>query len=80
MVEAARGDGNSTPIQLWGLSYHPCRFVVSSMATHPQGRERVKQQVDFCPTHAPLRTWAASCLTHPPGRMCLRNLTVLISR
>ena len=49
LVEAARGDGSGTNSQPWGHSNHPSQFEVSMMATHPQGRERIKLQVEVCP-------------------------------
>jgi hypothetical protein len=54
-----RGDGSGTPVQPWGRSNDapPSEgadtFQVGMRATHPEGRGRVKLEVEYCPAGQP---------------------------
>jgi hypothetical protein len=56
-----RGGGGSLPVQAWGASQDADDFQARMTATHPQGRGRVKLQVQACPSGVPLGH--ASCTT-----------------
>jgi hypothetical protein len=48
MARQLRGDASSTPVQPWGSSYATDAFEVRVQATHPEGRGRVKLEVESC--------------------------------
>jgi hypothetical protein len=50
--EQRRGDASAIPVQPWGRS-HAGGFEVALSATHPEGRGRVKLEVEACPFAAP---------------------------
>jgi hypothetical protein len=54
-----RGDASGTPVQPWGGSHDTSAFEVGVQATHPEGRGRVKLQVESC--SAGLAFGDASC-------------------
>ena len=56
-----RGDGSGTPVQPWGGSHDEDAFEVRMQATHPEGRGRVKLEVEYC--EAGLAFGDASCGT-----------------
>jgi hypothetical protein len=64
MARQYRGNGDTTPVQPWGQSYDPDDFQASMTATSPRGRERVKMQVEYCPSGFPFGD--VSCNTHTP--------------
>lgn len=43
-----RGNGDTTPVQPWGISYDSDDFQVQMIATHPDGLGRVKLEVEYC--------------------------------
>jgi hypothetical protein len=49
LVRQLRGGDSTTPVQPWGSSEHADEFQVSLTATHPEGRGRVKLEVEACP-------------------------------
>jgi hypothetical protein len=55
------GDGSGTPVQPWGQSPSETAFQVELVATHPQGRGRVKLEIEACPPGAPFGD--AGCAT-----------------
>jgi hypothetical protein len=48
LAQQQRGDASGTPVQPWGGSYETDTFEVSVQATHPDGRGRVKLEVETC--------------------------------
>jgi hypothetical protein len=50
--EQRRGDASTIPVQPWGRS-HAASFEVALTATHPEGRGRVKLEIEACPFAAP---------------------------
>jgi hypothetical protein len=62
LAHQARGDGSGTPVQPWGSSYSLNSFEVSMHATNPMGRNRVKLQVQACPSGIPFGDPA--CINH----------------
>lgn len=50
LTKQLRGDGDSTPVQPWGLTHSGDAFEVSMTATSPRGRELVKMHVEACPS------------------------------
>jgi cysteine-rich repeat protein len=48
LAQQLRGGASSQPVQPWGLSYDANAFQVSVHATHPEGRGRVKLEVEYC--------------------------------
>ena len=48
LARQLRGGGGTLPVQPWGGSYDSDDFQVRARATHPQGRGRVKLQVQAC--------------------------------
>ena len=53
LAQQRRDDGTATPIQPWGRSNDSDSFEVSINATHPDGRGRVKLEVEVCPAAVP---------------------------
>jgi hypothetical protein len=47
-----RGDASGTPVAPWGRAWSETSFEVEMTATHPQGRGRVKLEVEACPESA----------------------------
>jgi hypothetical protein len=45
-----RDDSSAVPVRPWGSAYDPDSFELSMNATHPEGRGRVKLEVEVCPT------------------------------
>lgn len=52
LTQLIRGDGSTTPVQSWGVSYNPDGFQVTLRTTHPLGRGGAKIQVQVCPASA----------------------------
>jgi hypothetical protein len=52
LAEQRRGDASGIPVQPWGRS-HASSYEVALTATHPQGRGRVKLEVEACPFATP---------------------------
>jgi hypothetical protein len=52
LAEQRRGDASTVPVQPWGRS-HASGFEVAVRATHPEGRGRVKLELEACPFAAP---------------------------
>jgi hypothetical protein len=48
VAQQLRGDASGTPVQPWGGSNDNDAFEVSVQATHPDGRGRVKLEVETC--------------------------------
>jgi hypothetical protein len=48
LAQQLRGDTSSQPVQPWGRSYDRDAFKVSLRGTHPEGRGRVKLEVEHC--------------------------------
>jgi hypothetical protein len=48
VAQQLRGDGSGTPVEPWGRSYEVDSFAVRMQATHPEGRGRVKLEVETC--------------------------------
>jgi hypothetical protein len=48
LARQLRGDGSGTAVQPWGDSYDTDAFEVRVQATHPEGRGRVKLEVETC--------------------------------
>jgi hypothetical protein len=57
-----RGDGSGTPVHPWGRSWDDDAFQVRMQATHPEGRGRVKLEVEYC--EAGLAFGDVSCGSH----------------
>jgi hypothetical protein len=60
LARQLRGGGSTRPVQPWGASYHDDEFQVRLTATHPEGRGRVKLEVEACP--AGVDFFAAGCV------------------
>jgi len=58
-----RGGSSSTPVHPWGLSEHSNEFKVRMAATHPEGRGRVKLQVEYCGPGVPFGTASSGFVT-----------------
>jgi hypothetical protein len=58
LAEQRRGDASAVPVQPWGRS-HASSFEVLVRATHPEGRGRVRLELEACPFAAPFGD--ASC-------------------
>jgi hypothetical protein len=59
VAQQLRGDGSEIPVEPWGGSYEVESFAVRVPATHPEGRGRVKLEVESC--EAGLEFGDASC-------------------
>jgi hypothetical protein len=59
LAQQQRGDGSGLPVQPWGGISAANAFMVELTATHPEGRGRVKLQVEACPPAVP--SGNASC-------------------
>jgi len=53
VAQQLRGDGSSTPVEPWGRSHEADSFTVRVQATHPEGRGRVKLEVETCEAALP---------------------------
>jgi hypothetical protein len=62
VAQQSRGDLSLVPVQPSGGSGAPDSFVVEITATHPDGRGRVKLEVEYCPPGVPFGD--ASCGSH----------------
>ncbi|MBW2668253.1 MAG: FG-GAP repeat protein, partial [Deltaproteobacteria bacterium] len=62
LVQQLRGDGSDTPVEPWGHSYEVDSFAVRVQATDPEGRGRVKLEVEACASSLPFGD--ASCVQH----------------
>jgi hypothetical protein len=60
VAQQLRGDGSGTPVEPWGGSIEFDAFAVRVQATHPEGRGRVKLEVETCATALPFGD--ASCV------------------
>jgi hypothetical protein len=48
--EQLRGDTSGKAVQPWGAAWSETSFVVEMTATHPEGRGRVKLELEACPS------------------------------
>jgi hypothetical protein len=62
LAQQRRGDGSGTPVQPWGHSLADDVFQVALQGTHPEGRGRVKLEVEACPPALPFGD--AGCASH----------------
>jgi hypothetical protein len=62
LARQLRGGGDTTPVQPWGLAGDGDDFQVRLTATHPEGRGRVKLEVETCGSGVPFGD--ASCTRH----------------
>jgi len=62
VAQQLRGDGSDVPVEPWGGSHEVASFEVRVQATHPDGRGRVKLEVESCA--AGLAFGDASCARH----------------
>jgi hypothetical protein len=53
LAQQLRGGAGSRPVPPWGPSYHGSAFRVSLHANHPEGRGRVKLEVECCEAGLP---------------------------
>src|SRR5262249_24468927 len=53
LARQKRGDGSGIAVQPWGGSHSGTGFAIEIRANHPQGRGRVKAQIQACPAGAP---------------------------
>ncbi len=53
LAQQRRDDGSAIAVQPWGGSNDADSFEVAVTATHPQGRGRVKLEVEVCPPAVP---------------------------
>jgi len=63
LARQRRGDGSGIPVQPWGASGAADAFAVELTATHPQGRGRVKLEVEHCPAGAAFGDGACGSVT-----------------
>jgi hypothetical protein len=61
-AQQSRGDLSAVPVQPWGGAGTTDAFAASLTATHPEGRGRVKLEVDYCPPGVPFGD--VSCGSH----------------
>ncbi len=57
--------GSSTPVPPWGLSGNPGEFQVQMNATHPEGRGRVKLEVQYTQTGDYFNSWSGGTVVTP---------------
>jgi hypothetical protein len=62
VAQQLRGDGSDMPVEPWGGSYEADSFAVRVQATDPEGRGRVKLEVEICAVALPFGD--ASCAHH----------------
>ena len=53
LARQRRGDGSGIAVEPWGDSSAVDAFTTEITATHPQGRGRVKLEIEACPAGAP---------------------------
>jgi hypothetical protein len=60
VAQQLRGGGSTTPVQPWGLSYDADEFQVRAQHSSPFGRERVRTEIEGCPSG--VRFGNAACI------------------
>jgi hypothetical protein len=62
LAQQLRGGGDTTSVEPWGVSHDADDFQVRMTATHPEGRGRVKLEVEACETGVAFGD--VSCISH----------------